>query len=264
MPDALEWDADFYQQHSTFQARLGHAAIERLAPRPGERVLEVGCGNGLLTLEVARRVVPGHVVAVEVSGSMVTKARENCTRHTVTNVDVVHADALDITYTAEFDAVFSNSAIHWIPDLETAYARLFRALKPGGRLLVQTGLRTPEVHVTGDTILEMIARAPFREYFADFQFPWRFCTAEENRALLRDAGFTRVRMERYPYVARFPSMEALNAYNQAATMVPLLSALPANFHPAFIEQFHATFARHNQHRTEIAWIRAFVGGEKTG
>jgi trans-aconitate 2-methyltransferase len=133
----LQWNAELYQDSSSLQFQLGLLAIERLNPRDREQILDIGCGNGLLTIELAKRIPSGRVTGVEVSSEMITKAADNISRHGVSNVRFLNMNALDISFESEFDAVFSNSAIHWIHDQETIYGLIFKSLAGSGRIMIQ-------------------------------------------------------------------------------------------------------------------------------
>jgi len=110
----LKWDPAYYQNHSRVQYTLGQMVIERLDPQDGERILEIGCGNGLLTIELARKVPNCEMVSVEISQAMCAQARANFEAEGIANVTLLNMDALDIAFDAEFDAFYCNSAIHWI------------------------------------------------------------------------------------------------------------------------------------------------------
>lgn len=127
---AKSWDAADYATHAAFVPALGNAVLELLAVRPGERILDLGCGDGVLT---AKLVAAGaEVVGVDTDASMLAAARAR-------GLDVRALDGQRLGYQAEFDAVFSNAALHWMPDHEAVLAGVFRALKPGGRFVGECG-----------------------------------------------------------------------------------------------------------------------------
>lgn len=137
----LKWDAKLYQENSAFQYELALMAIEKLQPGSGDKILDIGCGNGVATIELAKYVPDGEVVAIEISSEMYKQAQENIRERNITNINVINRDAFNIDYSNEFDAVFSNSAIHWIYDLEKMYNKIYKALKYKGKIMIQTALR---------------------------------------------------------------------------------------------------------------------------
>ena len=115
---------------------LGLAAMERLAPAAGERILDVGCGCGSTTLALAERVGPrGRVTGVDISRPMLARARERATARGVGTVDFVEADASSHAFgPASVDAVFSRFGVMFFADPPAAFANLRRAVRPSGRL----------------------------------------------------------------------------------------------------------------------------------
>ena len=124
------WDPAVYAKTGRFVADLADDVVALLTPRAGEAILDLGCGDGALTEKL---VATGAVVTgVDVSPGMVAAAQARGL-----NVHRMSGDAL--TFSGEFDAVFSNAALHWMPDAETVLAGVYRALKPGGRFVAEMG-----------------------------------------------------------------------------------------------------------------------------
>src|SRR5438093_1285038 len=124
------WRSDTYLQHAAFVPTLGAAALELLAPRPGERILDIGCGEGTLTQQIVARGAA--VVGVDSSEEMVEAARARGL-----DARLVNAEAL--AFENEFDAVFSNAALHWIRNHDALLDGIARALRPGGRFVAEFG-----------------------------------------------------------------------------------------------------------------------------
>ena len=124
------WDAADYARVGSFVAELGQAALDVLDPQPGERILDVGCGDGVLTKKIAARGAT--VTGVDSSLDMVRAAHAN-------GVDAMVVDAADMHFDREFDAAFSNAALHWMRDKEAVAGGIFRSLKTGGRFAGEMG-----------------------------------------------------------------------------------------------------------------------------
>ena len=120
------WDAGHYAAHAAFVPALGAPVLELLAPQPGERILDLGCGDGVLTEKLV--AAGASVLGVDYSEPMLDSARSR-------GLDVQQANGEALTFNAEFDAVFSNAALHWMLDGAAVAAGVFRALKPGGRFI---------------------------------------------------------------------------------------------------------------------------------
>jgi SAM-dependent methyltransferase len=112
--------------------QFGRDLLAMLAPKPGERILDVGCGTGQLTSEIAQ--AGAEVIGIDLSPQMITAARQN-----FPELQFAVADIASTSYDTEFDAVFSNAALHWVKDQKGAIAAIARALKPGGRLVFEMG-----------------------------------------------------------------------------------------------------------------------------
>src|SRR6059058_3020359 len=125
-----KWDAANYARVGAFVAELGGAALDLLDPQPGERILDVGCGEGSLTRKIIDRGAT--VLGIDNSPEMIAAARAN-------GIDAVLMDAADMTFAAEFDAAFSNATLHWVLHKEQAARAIFRALKPGARFAGEMG-----------------------------------------------------------------------------------------------------------------------------
>ncbi len=129
---ASQWNAALYQNSHAFVWEYGRDLLQLLAPQPGEQILDVGCGTGQLTAEIAR--TGAQVTGVDNSESMIEQARRN-----FPNLRFELADARSLPFHREFDAVFSNAALHWVPDADAAAAGISRALKPCGRFVAELG-----------------------------------------------------------------------------------------------------------------------------
>jgi SAM-dependent methyltransferase len=124
------WDAADYARVGAFVSELGMATLDLLDPKPGERILDVGCGDGVLTKRIAERGAT--VTGIDNSLDMIRAAHAN-------GVDALAVDSADMHFEAEFDAAFSNAALHWMLDREAVARGIFRALKPGGRFAGEMG-----------------------------------------------------------------------------------------------------------------------------
>lgn len=142
----MQWDSSLYQTRHDFVFKYGEGVLELLEPRAGERVLDVGCGTGELTARIAES--GARVVGLDSSPDMIAAARaRSCNRERnkdcdkETGIEFVQADAANFAFDEPFDAIFSNAALHWVKDMEGAVICMARALKPGGRFVVEMGGR---------------------------------------------------------------------------------------------------------------------------
>lgn len=125
-----QWDTAAYAENAAFVPALGEAVLDLLAPKKGERILDLGCGDGVLTGKLAAAGVDVH--GVDYDAGMIEAALAKGL-----SAEVMDGQAL--TFRSEFDAVFSNAALHWMPDHSAVYAGVYRALKTGGRFVLECG-----------------------------------------------------------------------------------------------------------------------------
>lgn len=132
MKQRTAWNAQLYDQKHAFVAEYGKSLIEWLEPKPGERILDLGCGTGHLAHEIAQAGC--EIIGLDASAEMVERARS-----TFPELHFEIGDATDFYFEAPFDAVFSNATLHWVLDYRAAIASMYCHLKPGGRLVLEMG-----------------------------------------------------------------------------------------------------------------------------
>ena len=173
---AQNWDPDQYAQHARFVSDLGEPVIDLLAPKPSERILDLGCGDGLLTQKL---VAAGcHVLAIDSSPEQVAAARKN-------GLDARVANAESLSFHEEFDAVFSNATLHWIRNADAVIRGVFQALKPGGRFIAEMG-GARNIKVIHQALIHALNNRGIEAATID---PWFFPTAEEYQELLEKHEF---------------------------------------------------------------------------
>jgi trans-aconitate methyltransferase len=176
MSSGQTWDPAAYERNARFVSDLGAPVLELLAPRTGERILDLGCGDGVLT---KRLVDLGcDVVGIDSSAAQVEAAR-------ALGLDARVMDAETLPFAEEFDAVFSNAVLHWITRADPMIAAVHRSLKPGGRFVAECG-------GSGcvDTIRTALVDAMNRRGIdGEALVPWYFPTPGDYATRLERAGF---------------------------------------------------------------------------
>ncbi len=257
----LKWDAKLYQENSAFQFELALMAIEKLQPGKSDRILDIGCGNAIATIELARHVPEGEIVAVEISPDMHEQAIKNIRDRKITNINVINSDAFNIDYKNEFDAVFSNSAIHWIYDLEMMYCKIYKALKNRGRIMIQTTLKQ-ENHLI-EAAKKLFYAPEFRKYFRNLRLPWRFLSEDETHKVLKDNKFENIVIEPYNYQAEFKNLKKLIDFFKSAALIPFLSVVPEEQHDEVIDKFlNIYFEMKKSDQLTVEMNRVFIKAEK--
>jgi trans-aconitate methyltransferase len=170
MPD--RWDSSLYDDRHSFVWKKAADLIDLLDPKPGERILDLGCGTGHLTAQIAEH--GAEVIGLDASISMIAQARQNYPK-----LKFVLADARTFEPGGGFDAVFSNAALHWIPEPAPVIASVARALKPGGRFVLEMGSKGNIARIV-EALTAVLEGA---------RNPWYFPSAAEYASVLEQQGF---------------------------------------------------------------------------
>ncbi|HTO68779.1 MAG TPA: class I SAM-dependent methyltransferase [Myxococcota bacterium] len=178
-------------------APLGLAAIERAAPRAGERVIDVGCGNGQTSLQLAARVGPsGSVLGVDISVPMLAQARARAAAEKLAQLRFENADAQTFAFPpGGADLVFSRFGVMFFADPGAAFANLARALRPGGRIAFVCWQALAQNAWMREPLMALAKHVPLPPPAApDAPGPFAFADAARVSGLLERAGFQGVRL----------------------------------------------------------------------
>ena len=218
---AQEWNSARYEQNARFVSDLGQPVLDLLNPQPGEHILDLGCGDGALTEKLV--AVGANVVGVDSSPDMVAAAKRR-------GLDARIADAYELPFKAEFDAVFSNAAMHWMKrDPDAVVRGVHRALKPGGRFASEMG---GFGNVAAITVALHTALGDFGVKTPASYNPWYFPTPDEQRQRLEAAGF------RVDYIELIPRPTSLRTGMRGwleTFAIPFTKALPEDQRVVFLD-----------------------------
>ena len=214
------WRADQYATNARFVSDLGLPVVQLLDPKPGERILDLGCGDGALT----RRLVDlgCRVVGVDAGADMVAAAR-------AAGIDARVVDGHDLRFRAEFDAVFSNAALHWMKEPHRVVAGVRAALVPSGRFVGEFGGRGNVATILGALDAALARRGIDAATLSPFWFP----DVDEYRGLLEAHGFAVQALDLFPRPTPLPG--SLVAWLETFAQ-PFGSVLPADERPALLAE----------------------------
>jgi trans-aconitate methyltransferase len=173
------WNATLYDDKHGFVSKYGEDVVKLLAPEKGERILDIGCGTGHLTHLIAQ--AGARVIGIDNSASMIQRAQA-----AYPDLDFRVMSATDFHFPTPFDAVFSNAALHWVLDKESAVDHIAQALRPGGRLVLEMGGKgnTEEIVVATRKALTR------HGYYSNAAIQlWYFPSLSEYTTLLEKKGF---------------------------------------------------------------------------
>lgn len=188
------WKAAEYAANAAFVPALGQPVLDLLQPQPGERILDLGCGDGVLTEKLA--LSGAEVVGVDSSADMVAAARQR-------GLDARVIDATQLTFQNEFDGVFSNAVLHWIKDdPDAAIGCAYRALRHGGRFVGEMGGHGCVAAISLALIVGLQKRG-IRN--AASVCPWYFPSVDDYTARLQHAGFVAESVQLIPRPTPLPA-----------------------------------------------------------
>ena len=225
---AHEFDGKEYEKASAHQKEWGTKLIAELDLRGHEHVLDLGCGDGALTAEIAELVPEGEVVGIDASQGMIdaalAKARENLQFRLM--------DINELAFVDEFDVIYSNATLHWIKDHKRLLENAHRALRVGGRI---------RFNFAGDgncshffkVIREATALKEFATYFAEFKWPWYIPTIDEYRALVKSSKLHHAQVWEENADRYFPNEETMIRWVDQPSLVPLLAHVTIQDKEAF-------------------------------
>lgn len=228
------WDAQDYEEHSATQVAWARECLERLALRGDERVLDLGCGDGRITAELAERLPKGSVLGVDASPAMVAHSCRKRLGGSITNLAFAEADATHLAISAEFDLVVSFNCLHWALDQGAVLAGIARSLAPAGRLFLHFGGRG-NVAAMRAVVERAVEDDAWRAAFAGFAFPWCFPSDGEYRLLMEEAGLRPTRVELLSTQMSHQGSAALAGWLRT-TWLPYLERLPAARRAAFVDE----------------------------
>ncbi|HKF06637.1 MAG TPA: methyltransferase domain-containing protein [Candidatus Sulfotelmatobacter sp.] len=216
------WNAVDYATNAGFVPALGQVVLDLLQPKPGERILDLGCGDGVLTQKLA--ATGAHVVGVDSSVDMVAAARQR-------GLDARVMDAIKLIFDQEFDAVFSNAVLHWIKhDPDAAIASAYRALRRPGRFVGEMGGHGCVAAVNVALIVGLERRGVKN---AASICPWYFPTVDDYKERLERAGFIAESVQLIPRPTPLPT--GMFAWLQTFAN-PFCAALPEDQRRDYLEE----------------------------
>lgn len=258
------WNAEDYEKYSHAQQLWARELIDKLNLHGTEHVLDLGCGDGKVTAEIASAVASGFVIGVDNSAEMIelATARYSSTAHSNLSFQVMDASAL--SFDACFDTVFSNAALHWVKNHRPVIAGVFRSLRPGGKILLQMGGEGNAAEIL-EVLTEIQLLPEWCKYFKNYEFPYGFLGVEDYQALLLEAGFIVNRVQLIPKDMQHDGKSGLEGWLRT-TWLPYTSRIPderkADFVDAIITRYLAKVPITFDGKSHVAMVRLEVEARK--
>jgi len=228
-----KWNAEDYHRSSAEQQEWARELILKLALKGIERVLDIGCGDGRTTAEVAKQLQNGSILGIDNSEEMIHFARKKFSQKRFPNLTFEITDARNLSFEDEFDIIFSNACLHWIIDHLPILEGIKKCLKSFGKVILQmagkgSGSKIVEVMETN------LKSKKWSEYFTDFSSPHGFYGPEEYKSWLKDVGLKAKKVELIPRDMIHKRIEGLKAWIRT-TWLPYTDRIPEDLRQEFID-----------------------------
>jgi trans-aconitate 2-methyltransferase len=257
------WNADDYARNSSAQLQWAQELIAKLSLQGCESLLDIGCGDGKITAQIAHLLPKGTVVGIDLSHNMIRLASEQFPPQGYPNLSFLQMDATAIQLEENFDVAFSTAVLHWIADQPAVLQGVHACLKPGGKILFQLGGRGNASEVF-NVIQEVIERPDWKGYYEGFTPPYHFHGPEEYKAWLTNSGFGVKRVELMPKDMQHRGKEGLKGWLRT-TWFPYTDRLPTELRDAFmdvaIQSYTAAHPVDDQGNTHVRMVRLEVEAE---
>ena len=240
-----DWNPELYNRFRRYREEPFLAILERLKLRGDELLIDLGCGSGENTVELARRAAGGRAMGLDSSAAMIEAAKAVLDRvepQVRSRVTFKLGDIREFNATGEYDVVFSNAALQWVPGHREIFARIFAALKPAGRVVVQMPKNDAETAQV--TILQLAGESPWRKILQKVSVPSQGVPGPQHyEKLLGEIGFGEV--ECYEHVFQHPmdSPREVLDWSRATALRRFLDTIPADRHEAFLRALEERLAR---------------------
>jgi trans-aconitate methyltransferase len=233
------WNAADYAANSVVQQTWARELIAKLHLLGDEHVLDVGCGDGKVTAEIARAVPRGSVIGADASAEMIGFARKAFPPSAVPNLNFQNCDARKICFKIKFDLVFSNAALHWVDDHQAILRGAASVLKPGGRLIVSCGGKGNAQDVFLALRPEMRLKR-WRKFFRKMPTPYFFFSPADYEKWLPKSGFKINALKLAPKDATYAGAEGFATWLRT-TWIPYVQRVPETVREEFIAAVTARY-----------------------
>jgi trans-aconitate methyltransferase len=226
------WNPEDYLHHSGEQEKWARELIPKIGLRGDERVLDIGCGDGKITAEIARFLNDGTVLGIDSSPEMIEFAK-NAFMNGFKNLAFHCIDVREMLFAREFDVVFSNAALHWVKEHGPVLRRINQALRPGGRAVLQMAGEGNASAVV-ETMSTVTGKEPWLPFFEGFVFPYAFYGPDAYRGMVSEAGLVPRRIELIPREMTQKGRDGLAGWIRT-TWLPYIQRLPMEMRDRFVE-----------------------------
>lgn len=217
----FEFDGEKYKKASRHQKEWGNKLISSLQLKGNESILDLGCGDGILTEQLSLLVREGYVLGIDASVGMIEKAEQNV--HD--NLKFRHMDINEMDFDNEFDVIFSNAALHWVKYHNKLLKNTYIALKQGG-IAVWNFASDGNCETFYSVMRKKIKDERYKKCFADFEWPWFMPSKAEYEVLTENIGFSEVTISEENADRYFANADEMIRWIDQPSLVPFMQCVP--------------------------------------
>jgi len=257
---AENWNANDYANNSSAQFEWAKQLIGKLHLNGNEHLLDIGCGDGKITYQLAMLLKTGTTVGIDASASMIKLAKQNYPKAQYPNLSFLQMSATAISLAQQFDMAFSNAALHWINNHVSVLNGVYNHLNKNGKILFQMGGRGNASDIVS-VITEVMNLPKWQNYFQDFSFPYSFYGIEEYETWLPENGFKPIRIELIPKDMQHQGKTGLKGWLRT-TWFPYTDQLPEEYRDEFLSEVVEIYTNQypidSKGRTHVKMVRLEV------
>lgn len=241
--ETFEFDGEKYKQSSKHQKEWGRELLSQLSLRGNETILDMGCGDGILTEQLSELVPKGKVIGIDASVGMIETAK----RIKKDNLEFLQMDINKMSFTNQFDVIFSNAALHWIKDHNGLLKNSILALTKGGTILWDLA-GAGNCSNFFEIIRSKIAEEKYMSYFKDFEWPWFMPSKSQYEKLMTGVGFSYVLISEVNRDRFFSSSSEMIKWIDQPSIVPFIKYLPEELKNTFRQEVIEEMLRKTQQK----------------
>ena len=224
----FEFDGEKYKQASTHQKEWGNKLISGIDIKGNESILDLGCGDGILSKQLSVLVPNGKVIGIDASIGMIQTAK----KLEAGNLTFICLNINDMAYQNSFDMIFSNAALHWVKDHQQLLQNSFIALKPNG-MLVWNFAGDGNCAAFFDTVRKIMDMPLYQDFFRDFEWPWYMPEKDDYRRLVEQTGFKQFDVSYENADRYFSNSDEMIKWIDQPSIVPFIKDLPEDMKKRF-------------------------------
>ncbi|ARV57258.1 hypothetical protein BZZ01_00215 [Nostocales cyanobacterium HT-58-2] len=243
-----KWNAQDYHNQSTYQQSVGRELVTKLDLKGNERILDIGCGDGKVTAEIATHVPNGSVLGIDSSEEMISFAKEQFSPSNFPNCTFQCMNAESLNFNNEFDVIVSFFCLHWVLDHAPVLEGIKNSLKANGRTLMTFVGKPKDTDGTSNALKTIIQSQRWNEYFQDFTSPFGFYDPEEYEKLLESVGLKANRVESILTHIIYQGKEDIVRHALAIDHY-LTNRIPKDLLPEFVDDLANTYIEFSQKDT---------------